>query len=528
MEANVKALLKFAAVVFTAAFFISSPANAQSAWDFTYSGSGGDTASGTLNTTPLSSGTSGQATITGISGTYDGSPIVGLIPAGTCCSSPPNNNVLYYPGPNFDIAGLGFQSTSNAVNIYSGQYSNLTAPLSNVNNFTLADPRGTFTLSQSLPVNIFADAFIPAATISNPGCVAGICAPGSGGYPTFAGDNRGVSSTPGASFRIAQAITVNAGLGASSPTISSQNMTGLTIGYDASGQVAATGRAPTSGLTESVTRTATGVELQINGSAGNPLVPLSVLGPIGQNYTIDLTPLSNGRIQYQVTGDTKFFPGYELYIGNQLINSYNPTISGNGPLNLLNPSLTNDVLVSGVISAANAMAGGPGSTSYFPVQPNSVIASSGYQFYNVQSGSWVDPATMSSFRYTMLSQGGFLNSFFTGIAGFPTGFNGPFEVFVGGVDEGSFVPGDTFAFPAGTTSFVISGIDPNGADQPFPLQLNFSTAFASFEVDGASSVTGAPEPSTWAMMILGFAGIGCMAYRRKSKSALDAARSAII
>jgi hypothetical protein len=32
-----------------------------------------------------------------------------------------------------------------------------------------------------------------------------------------------------------------------------------------------------------------------------------------------------------------------------------------------------------------------------------------------------------------------------------------------------------------------------------------------------------PEPSTWAMMILGFAGLGFMAYRRKSKPALLAA-----
>jgi len=31
-----------------------------------------------------------------------------------------------------------------------------------------------------------------------------------------------------------------------------------------------------------------------------------------------------------------------------------------------------------------------------------------------------------------------------------------------------------------------------------------------------------PEPSTWAMMILGFAGVGFMAYRRKSKQALMA------
>jgi hypothetical protein len=32
-----------------------------------------------------------------------------------------------------------------------------------------------------------------------------------------------------------------------------------------------------------------------------------------------------------------------------------------------------------------------------------------------------------------------------------------------------------------------------------------------------------PEPSTWAMMILGFTGVGFMAYRRKSKRALAAA-----
>jgi PEP-CTERM motif len=32
-----------------------------------------------------------------------------------------------------------------------------------------------------------------------------------------------------------------------------------------------------------------------------------------------------------------------------------------------------------------------------------------------------------------------------------------------------------------------------------------------------------PEPSTWAMMILGFAGIGFMAYRKNNKMALNAA-----
>jgi PEP-CTERM motif len=38
-----------------------------------------------------------------------------------------------------------------------------------------------------------------------------------------------------------------------------------------------------------------------------------------------------------------------------------------------------------------------------------------------------------------------------------------------------------------------------------------------------AEIAAVPEPSTWAMMVLGFAGIGFMAYRRKSKPALMAA-----
>jgi hypothetical protein len=42
-------------------------------------------------------------------------------------------------------------------------------------------------------------------------------------------------------------------------------------------------------------------------------------------------------------------------------------------------------------------------------------------------------------------------------------------------------------------------------------------------IDLSTQITSVPEPSTWAMMILGFAGMGFMAYRRKSKPALMAA-----
>jgi PEP-CTERM motif-containing protein len=41
--------------------------------------------------------------------------------------------------------------------------------------------------------------------------------------------------------------------------------------------------------------------------------------------------------------------------------------------------------------------------------------------------------------------------------------------------------------------------------------------------DVSIQVNAVPEPSTWAMLILGFAGIGFMAYRRKSRPAMLAA-----
>jgi PEP-CTERM motif-containing protein len=47
-----------------------------------------------------------------------------------------------------------------------------------------------------------------------------------------------------------------------------------------------------------------------------------------------------------------------------------------------------------------------------------------------------------------------------------------------------------------------------------------------YNLDNVSvvAISGAvPEPSTWAMMLLGFAGLGFMAYRRKSKPTLMAA-----
>jgi hypothetical protein len=62
----------------------------------------------------------------------------------------------------------------------------------------------------------------------------------------------------------------------------------------------------------------------------------------------------------------------------------------------------------------------------------------------------------------------------------------------------------------------------------YNFALNFQgggNTAADFVVDNVSvaNVGTAPEPATWAMMILGFAAIAFMAYRRKAKSGLMAA-----
>jgi len=54
----------------------------------------------------------------------------------------------------------------------------------------------------------------------------------------------------------------------------------------------------------------------------------------------------------------------------------------------------------------------------------------------------------------------------------------------------------------------------------YPISCDLTAGAPCFATFATSAV---PEPSTWAMMILGFLGLGWMAYRRKSKPALMAA-----
>jgi hypothetical protein len=96
-------------------------------------------------------------------------------------------------------------------------------------------------------------------------------------------------------------------------------------------------------------------------------------------------------------------------------------------------------------------------------------------------------------------------------------FNGFVLVFTGATPTIYSVADETH--PTSLAQPVVSVIDNT-------VYVNFAgdnfdrTSQATIDVNFTAPV---PEPSTWAMMILGFAGLGFMAYRRKSTTALMAA-----
>jgi hypothetical protein len=96
----------------------------------------------------------------------------------------------------------------------------------------------------------------------------------------------------------------------------------------------------------------------------------------------------------------------------------------------------------------------------------------------------------------------------------PTGAFALAGFFLGATDHNPFKVGvgGTFVVPLGATALFFGLPDGNGFNGPSGFYADNS---GSFEVQ----VTAVPEPSTWAMMILGFCGMGFLAYRRKNKQA---------
>lgn len=113
------------------------------------------------------------------------------------------------------------------------------------------------------------------------------------------------------------------------------------------------------------------------------------------------------------------------------------------------------------------------------------------------------------------------DSLFTSILNFPTDFDNPFEVWVGGEFLDSFTAGDSIDFVsrlgAGVSEFTIKGLNVDPSNPAvFPIKLDFNTETASFEMyaltkEENEEVTAVPESSSvlglLAFAVLGTAGV---------------------
>jgi hypothetical protein len=100
---------------------------------------------------------------------------------------------------------------------------------------------------------------------------------------------------------------------------------------------------------------------------------------------------------------------------------------------------------------------------------------------------------------------------------------GTFDQFSLAAQQGNVQISLTLVDPTGT-AFNSLAIPTSLSLESFQTTTGFvaigGTLAADFTITSLAQVSGVPESSTWAMMILGFAGVGLIAYRKKSKPAL--------
>jgi hypothetical protein len=77
---------------------------------------------------------------------------------------------------------------------------------------------------------------------------------------------------------------------------------------------------------------------------------------------------------------------------------------------------------------------------------------------------------------------------------------------------------DTLSYPTGSPTIVHLADGQVLTVTPLAFSSTTGIAVTPYVLNATFALTAAvPEASTWAMMVLGFAGVGFMAYRRKSK-----------
>jgi uncharacterized protein (TIGR03118 family) len=216
-----------------------------------------------------------------------------------------------------------------------------------------------------------------------------------------------------------------------------------------------------------------------------------------------------------------------LYAANGASGGINVFDTGYAPPGLLPSAFVDSNLPAGLVPFNVQDIGGKVYVTYAPAgRPAEIAATPGMGVVNVfdENGSFLQ----------RLITGGPLASPW-GIALAPAGFGqfggdllvGTFSFVASEINAfdpvtGAFlgtIPIDTgTANPGGLWSLAFG----NGGSNGDPNTLFFTDGING-ELDGLfGSISAVPEPSTWAMMILGFCGIGAMTYRRRRSAVLAA------
>ncbi|MGC2785388.1 MAG: PEP-CTERM sorting domain-containing protein [Roseiarcus sp.] len=168
-----------------------------------------------------------------------------------------------------------------------------------------------------------------------------------------------------------------------------------------------------------------------------------------------------------------------------------------------------------------------------PVYVPTITANGAYQFdISVTTGQTypIDPIIATGFEYAIgAGNPNFATVLLPDLQG-----TDPYTItWDNGKDTEKVVGGDLFSFlpsdPLGVSAFTVTGIDPADGVDPssgtdFVTNLTF-VGNGSFTGTMTPITASIPEPSTWCLMLLGFAGLGFAGYRKVKtwKTAFSAA-----
>ena len=153
----------------------------------------------------------------------------------------------------------------------------------------------------------------------------------------------------------------------------------------------------------------------------------------------------------------------------------------------------------------------PGICQTAPILPGQVNGPV-WTFINPQSGRWFDPPTAVSFDIQVFGDIAAITRIVA-----PTGFDNLIIAVAGSPVNTDFDQGESHVFAPTVSKFNISGFNVDMANPAaFPLFMEFEGTVTS--MTWTAELAPVPEPGTYAMMVLGLAGVLAAAGRARARS----------